>query len=204
MSDTKTEIDLYDIAYPDDYIPVRGDTIRYYDLNWRSGVVLNSQDGEVTFLTPDNRSRTFQMDSVKVALDTRMRMLATLNEDDAAKNREDFLADFMDRAKKRAENEAISKGAVVDEDGTILTTKKRGKQMDVSRAKEVKNLVKGVIDLIQKSDSPIYKNDITSNFDMDSNTYNIVMKKVLADHNVTKSGQKRGTNYRIVGRTYDS
>lgn len=201
---TQTGTDLYEVAYPVDYTPVRGDTIRYYDLNWRSGVVLNSQDGEVTFLTPENRVRTFKKDSIKVAMDMRMRMLTTLSEADAAKNREEFLDKFVAEAKRRAEQEAIAKGAVVDDDGTVIAPKKRGKQMDIDRARQVNDLVTKIIEMIEKSDKPIYKNDITSNFDMDANTYNLVMKKVVESHKVIKNGQKRGTNYRLAGRTYDS
>jgi len=201
---TQTGTDLYEVAYPVDYTPVRGDTIRYYDLNWRSGVVLNSQDGEVTFLTPENRVRTFKKDSIKVAMDMRMRMLTTLSEADAAKNREEFLDKFVAEAKRRAEQEAIAKGAVVDDDGTVIAPKKRGKQMDIDRARQVNDLVTKIIEMIEKSDNPIYKNDITSNFDMDANTYNLVMKKVVESHKVIKNGQKRGTNYRLAGRTYDS
>lgn len=104
----QTENDIYEVTYPDDYVPVRGDTIRYYDLNWRSAVVLNSQDGEVTFLTPDNQVRTFKAHNVKVAHDGRMRLLAMLNDDDAAKNREDFLDEFVTAAKRRAEQESCS------------------------------------------------------------------------------------------------
>lgn len=201
---TQTGTDLYEVEYPVDYTPVRGDTIRYYDLNWRSGVVLNSQDGEVTFLTPENRVRTFKKDSIKVAMDMRMRMLTTLSEADAAKNREEFLDKFVAEAKRRAEQEAIAKGAVVDDDGTVIAPKKRGKQMDIDRARQVNDLVTKIIEMIEKSDNPIYKNDITSNFDMDANTYNLVMKKVVESHKVIKNGQKRGTNYRLAGRTYDS
>lgn len=201
---TQSGTDLYEVTYPDEYIPVRGDTIRYYDLNWRSGVVLNSQDGEVTFLTPENNVRTFKRDSVKIALDLRMRLLTTLNEDDAAKNREDFLEEFVAGAKKRAEKEAIAKGAIVDDDGTVIAPKKRGKQMDIDRARQVNDFVTKIIDLIEKSEKPIYKNDITSNFDMDANTYNLVMKKVIESHKIVKNGQKRGTNYRLAGRTYGS
>lgn len=201
---TQNGTDLYELTYPDEYIPVRGDTIRYYDLNWRSGVVLNSQDGEVTFLTPENNVRTFKRDSVKIALDLRMRLLTTLNEDDAAKNREDFLEEFVAGAKKRAEKEAIAKGAIVDDDGTVIAPKKRGKQMDTDRARQVNDFVTKIIDLIEKSEKPIYKNDITSNFDMDANTYNLVMKRVIESHKIVKNGQKRGTNYRLAGRTYDS
>lgn len=201
---TQTGTDPYEIIYPDNYIPVRGDTIRYYDVNWRSGVVLNSQDGEVTFLTPENRVRTFKNDSVKIALDMRMRLLTTLNESDAAKNRENFLDKFVAGAKKRAEQEAIAKGAVIDDDGTVLVPKKRGKQMNADRARQVNDFVTKIIDLIEKSEKPIYKNDITSNFDMDANTYNLVMKKVIESHKIVKNGQKRGTNYRLAGRTYGS
>lgn len=201
---TQSGTDLYEVTYSDEYIPVRGDTIRYYDLNWRSGVVLNSQDGEVTFLTPENNVRTFKRDSVKIALDLRMRLLTTLNEDDAAKNREDFLEEFVAGAKKRAEQEAIAKGAIVDDDGTVIAPKKRGKQMDIDRARQVNDFVTKIIDLIEKSEKPIYKNDITSNFDMDANTYNLVMKKVIESHKIVKNGQKRGTNYRLAGRTYGS
>lgn len=201
---TQTGTDLYEVTYPVDYTPVRGDTIRYYDLNWRSGVVLNSQDGEVTFLTPENRVRTFKKDSIKIAMDMRMRMLTTLSEADAAKNREEFLDKFVAEAKRRAEQEAIAKGAVVDDDGTVIAPKKRGKQMDIDRARQVNDLVTKIIEMIEKSDKPIYKNDITSNFDMDANTYNLVMKKVVESHKVIKNGQKRGTNYRLAGRTYDS
>lgn len=201
---SQTEANIYEITYPDDYVPVRGDTIRYYELNWRSAVVLNSQDGEVTFLTPENIVRTFKMHSIKVAHDSRMRLLAMLNEEDAAKNREAFLDEFVAAAKKRAEQEAIAKGAIVDDDGTVIAPKKRGKQMDVDRAKQVNDLVNKIVELIEKSTSPIFKNDITSNFDMDANTYNIVMKKVMQSHKIVKSGQKRGTNYRLAGKTYDS
>ena len=201
---TQTEIDIYEVTYPDDYVPVRGDTIRYYDTNWRAGVVLNSQDGEVTFLTPENQTRTFKANNIKVAQDSRMRLLAMLNENDAAKNREDFLDEFIAAAKKRAEQEAIAKGALVDDDGTVLAPKKRGKQMDVGRAKQVNDFVNKIIELIEKSTTPIYKGDITSKFDMDANTYNIVMKKVMKSHKVVKNGQKRGTNYRLAGRTYES
>lgn len=201
----QTEIDIYEFTYPDDYVPVRGDTIRYYDLNWRSAVVLNSQDGEVTFLTPENQMRTFKAhNNIKVAQDGRMRLLAMLNEKDAAKNREDFLDKFVAGAKKRAEQEAIAKGAIVDDDGTILAPKKRGKQMDVDRARQVNDLVNKIVDLIEKSKAPIYKSDIASNFDIDPNTYNLVMKKVMQNHKIVKNGQKRGTNYRIAGRTYEA
>ena len=84
MSETNTAVNLYDYQYPSDYVPVRGDTIRYYDTNWRTGVVLHSQDGEVTFLTPENKTRTFQASNVKISHDQRMRLLLTLDEEDAA------------------------------------------------------------------------------------------------------------------------
>jgi len=189
--------DLWSVRYSDEYVPVRGDTIRYYDLNWRSAVVLNSQDDEVTFLTPENKTRTFNKNNVKVSHDMRMRSLAMLDDEDATKNREQFLEQYIANA-VQAEKYAL-------ENKTEAAQKRNnGKvsRMEPDRAKEVLELVSRVTELIEKSDKPVYKNDIVDSIKMNPTTYSLVMKKVIGGHKVIKSGKKRGTNYRIAGRTY--
>jgi len=194
-----SETDLWSVIYPDDYVPVRGDTIRYYDLNWRSAVVLNSQDDEVTFLTPENKTRTFNKSNVKVAHDMRMRLLAMLNDDDAAKNRQQFLDEYIAKAAKNEKNALEAKA-----EASQKRSNGKGKvaRMEPNRAQEVSQLVKAVTELIEKSDKPMYKNDIVNSVKMNPTTYSLVMKKVIGGHKIIKAGKKRGTNYRVAGRTY--
>jgi Trp operon repressor len=196
MSETNTAVNLYDYQYPSDYVPVRGDTIRYYDTNWRTGVVLHSQDGEVTFLTPENKTRTFQASNVKVSHDQRMRLLLTLDEEDATNNRVNFLDAFIAASTKREQDEVASKG----ESASKTTSSKT--RMEPKRAAEVNKFVEQVTELILKSDKPLLKTDIVKNVEMDNATYTLVMKKVVAGHKVVKAGKKRGTNYRAAGRSY--
>lgn len=202
MTTMTSGTDYYDFTYPDDYVPVRGDTINYYETNWRNAVVLNSQDGEVTFLTIDDDVITRNIDDVRISHDMRMRMLLTLDEDDAAKSREDFLDAYIKSVKERAAKEAISRGAITDDDGNVVGGKKRGRQLEGDRAKEISGLVNDVTKFIEDSPKPIIKNDILSKFKMDAGTYNLVMKRILSDHKIVKNGQKRGTNYRVAGRSY--
>jgi hypothetical protein len=196
MSESDNTVNLYDYEYPSDYVPVRGDTIRYYDTNWRTGVVLHSQDEEVTFLTPENRTRTFKANNVKVSQDQRMRLLLTLDEEDATNNRVEFLDAFIAASNKREQEEVTGNG-----DNTKTTSSKT--RMEPKRAAEVNKFVEQVTELILKSDKPLLKTDIVKNVEMDNATYTLVMKKVIAGHKVVKTGKKRGTNYRAAGRSYN-
>lgn len=189
--------DLWSINYSDEYVPVRGDTIRYYDLNWRTAVVLNSQDDEVTFLTPENKTRTFNKSNVKVSHDMRMRALSMLDDEDATKNREQFLEQYIANAVKVEKHamEAKTEAAQKRSNGKVF-------RMEPDRAQEVSELVSRVTELIEKSDKPVYKNDIVGSINMNPTTYSLVMKKVIGGHKIIKAGKKRGTNYRVAGRTY--
>lgn len=197
----ETEIDLYEMNYPSDYVPVRGDTINYLDNNWRAAVVINSQDGQVTFLTTDNEVKTLRTTNVRVSHDLRMRMLLTLDEQDAATNRQKFLDDYINNVKTQAEADATAKGSSVDSNGNVIN-KGRGRQLDGARAKEVNDYVEKIISFIEGFDAPVFKTDILDNFPMDSGTYDLVMKRVIGGHKIFKTGQKRGTNYRVAGREY--
>lgn len=197
----ETEVDLYEMNYPDDYIPVRGDTINYLDNNWRAAVVINSQDNEVTFLTTDNEVKTRRVTDVRVSHDLRMRMLLTLDHEDAVTNRQKFVDDYITNVKAYAEADASAKGASVDSNGNAIN-KGRGRQLDEARAKEVNDYVVKITSFIEQFDGPVFKTDILDNFSLDSGTYDLVMKRVIAGHKIFKTGQKRGTNYRVAGRVY--
>jgi hypothetical protein len=181
-------MDLYEFNYPDDYIPVRGDTVNYWDNNWRTGVVINSQDNEVVLLNVDNEVKTKRVDNIRISHDIRMRMLLTLDEDDAAANREKFLDDYISRVKLRAEQYAADETA--------------SGRMDADRAAEVTAYVKKVTEFVLDQDSPVSRGDIVKEFSLDANTFDVVMKRVLGGHKVFKTGERKSITYRVAGKVY--
>lgn len=196
MTSTETE-GFIEYRYPADYIPVRGDTVSYWDTNMRMGVVITSQDNTITVLTTDNEVKSFSNDAVKVVNDTRMKLLALLNEDDAVESRERFLTEYIQQIKERLAKEAIAKGGTVDENGDIIVAGSRSR-MDEERARTVHARAKAVLEALRGSGEPMTKAQILSVVPMDATLWSPVVKRVSDDPQVIVKGKGRGKTFATV------
>lgn len=199
MTSTETE-GFIEYRYPADYIPVRGDTVSYWDTNMRMGVVITSQDNTITLLTIDNEVKSFGADSVKVVNDTRMKLLAMLNEEDAAESRERFLTEYIQSIKERLAKEAIAKGGTVDENGDVIVPGGRGSRMDEDKARTVHALSKAVLEALSASYEPMTKADIVKAVPMESSLWSSVIKRACEDPQVIVKGKGKGKTFAAAGR----
>jgi hypothetical protein len=195
-----TGAEVLNAVYGVDYIPVRGDTINYWDNNWRVGVVINSQDNEITFVTIDNEVKTEKAEYVRASNDTRMRLLASLDEDDAAANRESFLESYIERVKRREAEFSASK--VTNSDSGEPAG--RGRKLSDEEETLIASLVGQITDFIIGMDTPARKQDIVKQFDLDDRIFGLAMKRVLSYHKIVKVGEKRSITYRVAGRSYNA
>lgn len=183
-----------------EFTPVRGDSIRYHgDDSWHTGVVLSVDESTVTVLAVDGTEFSRSLDTFKPVNDERMKLLATLPEEEATEGRESYLQDFITRTQERAAKEAAERAAKRTEAGKTdsVSTGKRG------RPKTDRSVqIEAVFKLISESETTVTKTDILTTVEMNAGVYNEVLTTLKTSGRILQFGEKRGTRYGVPGKEY--